>query len=396
VTEQIHLLHIEPDIQTAEFILHTLQQAGYVVTSVQTGKEGLIVAWRDQPQIIVAELDLADIDGFEMVEKLRKDHRTQKTKIVALTNLKDPTSSVRANEVGVDRYFVKQPGAVDLLADYLTRSEDEAEDLTQSQTQIGLGKVTALMGIKGGVGTSSLTLNIGHHLGLALGEGRVLVIDFDLPMGSLVSISGVQGKLTLDQVLIQEPQALSNMPLKEDLLIPKAWSCAVMPGLIRPESHEDWTSSNIPALLQVLRDHYEHLVVDIGRDLSPPGQAVLAQSDQILLVLQPDQECVTRARSVFNYLKKLGTDGEKIHFVTNRPSPSESLTARSTEEALGHPVLGAIPHMGDQVTLVNTLHAPIALRFPESRGNIIMKEIADFLIGEGLPEHNSERLNVRS
>jgi pilus assembly protein CpaE len=169
-----------------------------------------------------------------------------------------------------------------------------------------------------------------------------------------------------------------------------------MPGLIRPESHEDWTSSNIPALLQVLRDHYEHLVVDIGRDLSPPGQAVLAQSDQILLVLQPDQECVTRAKSVFNYLKKLGTDGEKIHFVTNRPSPSESLTARSTEEALGHPVLGAIPHMGDQVTLVNTLHAPIALRFPESRGNIIMKEIADFLIGEGLPEHDSERLNVRS
>jgi hypothetical protein len=109
--------------------------------------------------------------------------------------------------------------------------------------------------------------------------------------------------------------------------------------------------------------------------------------------LQPDEECVARAKSVFSHLRKLGTDRNKIHFVTNRPLPSESLSHRSTEDGLGHAILGAIPYMGDQVTLVNNLHAPIALRFPESRGNIILSQIADFLSGEaddGIAKENMQ------
>jgi Flp pilus assembly CpaE family ATPase len=394
VPKSIPVLHIEPDPQTAEFIQHTLQQGAYIVTSVQTGKEGLIFAWRDQPEIIICELALPDIDAIELIEKLRKDHRTQKTTIIALTSIKDPTSTVRAKEAGVDRLFVKQPGVVDMLVDFLAQGLDAIEERKAGPVSTTSGKITAFMGVKGGVGTSSLTLNIGHHLGLMLGEGRVLIVDFDLPMGSLATITGVSGKLTLDQLLMQEPQALANMTLEEDLLIPQSWSCAILPGFKRPAPVEDWKSSNIPSLLQALRNRYEHVVIDLGRDLSPPGQAVLAQSDHVLLVLQPDEECVARAKLVFSYLRKIGTDRSKIHFITNRPLPSESLTAKSTEEVLGHPVQGAVPYMGDEVTLVNRLHAPVAMRFPESRGNIVMKEIAEALLGEGVSNQTGEHLTV--
>jgi Flp pilus assembly CpaE family ATPase len=252
------------------------------------------------------------------------------------------------------------------------------------------------MGIKGGTGTSSLALNIGHHIGLSLGEGRVLVIDFDLPLGSLASISGVQGKLTLEQLLDQEPQALVNMPIREQLLIPKAWSCAVLPGFERPLPSDDWGSSNIPALLQHMRNIYEHVIVDLGRDLGPAGQVVLAQSDHILLILQPDEACVQRARSVFSYLRKIGTQREKIHFVTNRPLPTESLTLTSTEQALGHPLLSAVPNMGDEMTLANHLHAPLALRFPDSRGNVIIQETAMALLSGAVKDREEAALNLRT
>ncbi len=307
MTDKIPLLHIEPDLQTAEFLQDTLQQGMYAVTSVQSGKEGLIVAWRDQPEIIICELELPDIDGIELVEKLRKDHRTQKTTIIALTGRKDPNTSVRANEAGVDRFFVKQPGALDLLIDSLANREETAQYRASVPHAQSEARITTLMGIKGGAGTSSLALNIGHHIGRTLGESRVLVIDFDLPMGSLATISGSNSKLTLEQILMQEPQALTNVPIMEELLVPKGWSCAVLPGFERPAQAEGWETSNIPALLQTLSNLYEHIVVDIGRDLSPPGQAVLAQSDQILLVLQPDEACVTRAKTIFSYLRKMGS-----------------------------------------------------------------------------------------
>jgi Flp pilus assembly CpaE family ATPase len=396
VADQIPILHIEPDLQTAGFIQHTLEQGDYLVTTVQSGKEGLIAAWRDQPEIIVCELDLPDIDGFEMIEKLRRDHRTQKTTIVALTKSKDPVSAVKAKEAGVDRFFVKQPGAVDMLVDYLVKGELADQDRELHSTSISPGKITTLIGIKGGTGTSSLALNIGHHLGLSLGEGRVLVIDFDLPLGSLASISGAKGKLTLKELLEQEAQALVNMPIREQLLVPKAWSCAVLPGFERPLPSGGWGSSNIPALLQYLRNLYEHVVIDLGRDLSPAGQAVLAQSDHILLILQPDETCVERARSVFSYLRKIGTQREKIHFITNRPLPTESLTLRSTEQALGHPLLCAVPNMGDEMTLANHLHAPIALRFPHSRGNTIIQETAEALLSGVVSDGEKATLNVRT
>jgi CO dehydrogenase nickel-insertion accessory protein CooC1 len=116
----------------------------------------------------------------------------------------------------------------------------------------------------------------------------------------------------------------------------------------------------------------------------------------VLLILQPDEECVGRAKSVFSYLRKIGTDRDKIHFITNRPLPSESLTLRSTEQALGHTILGAVPYMGDEVTLVNRLHAPIAMRFPESRGNIVLTEIAATMLGEKNTGARKERISVRS
>jgi Flp pilus assembly CpaE family ATPase len=396
VSEPIPVLHIEPDPQTAEFIQHTLEQGEYRVTSVQTGKEGLISAWRDQPEIIICELELPDIDGGKLIQKLRSDHRTRKKTIIALTSRKDPASTIKAKESGVDRYFVKQPGAVAMLVDYLERGEDALREHGHTSGSSSHGHITSLIGIKGGSGTSSLALNLAHLVGLTLGEGRVLVVDFDLPMGSLAAISGVRGKLALDQLLVQEPQALANMALHENVLIPQAWSCAVLPGLKHPEPLDDWSSSNIPALLQALRDRYEHIVVDLGRDLSPPGRAVLAQSDHVLLILQPDEECVSRAKSVFSYLRKIGTERDKIHFITNRPLPSESLTARSTEQTLGHSILGAVPYMGDEVTLVNRLHAPIAMRFPESRGNIVLTEIAATLLGVKDTGNREERTSVRT
>lgn len=395
MTNAIPLLHIEPDAQTAEFLQHNLEQAGFAVTTVQSGKEGLIFAWRDQPKIIVTELDLPDIDGFEMVEKLRRDRRTERTTIVGLTLLKDPSSAVQAKEAGVDRFFVKQPEAINSLVDYLNEEMRSQSTSGGRQQFAGEGKVTSLLGIKGGVGTTSLAVNIAHDLGLILDKRRILAIDFDFPMGSMAFISGVQSRLTLDQILVQEPQALGSMQLEQELTAPKAWACAVLPGFKRPDLMQDWGSSNIPAMLQVLRKQYEHMVIDLGRDLGHANQAVLGQSDLILLVLHPDEECVNRTKTISQYLRNLGMAAEKIHFITNRPMPTESLTGRSTEDALGHPVLSAVPHMGDQFTLANSLHAPIALRFPDSRGNLAIQEIAKYIAGEKIADKADIRLDMR-
>jgi len=57
----------------------------------------------------------------------------------------------------------------------------------------------------------------------------------------------------------------------------------------------------------------------------------------------------------------------RIHLISNRTLPAESLTATSLGKALGQEVLAALPYMEDRFSLANVLRAPLDLRFPEER-----------------------------
>ena len=100
------LLHIEPDAASAAFMRHMLARAGYKVEYAPNGKEGLIAAWRDQPDIIMLELDLPDLDGLEVVRRLRQDGRTRRKILVALTERSGAATTQAALEAGVDHYLV--------------------------------------------------------------------------------------------------------------------------------------------------------------------------------------------------------------------------------------------------------------------------------------------------
>ncbi len=76
--------------------INPLTQAGFEVQVVPTGKEGLIAAWSDPPDIIVTELDLPDIDYVELIQKFKKDQRTSRTTLIGFTHLSAPEATVPA------------------------------------------------------------------------------------------------------------------------------------------------------------------------------------------------------------------------------------------------------------------------------------------------------------
>jgi DNA-binding response OmpR family regulator len=63
VSPATSILLIEPDSSSAAYMQAALRRAGYDVTTASNGKEGLIVAWRDQPDMFLTELDLPDFPG---------------------------------------------------------------------------------------------------------------------------------------------------------------------------------------------------------------------------------------------------------------------------------------------------------------------------------------------
>lgn len=364
----VHVLLIEPENSSAAFMRHMLSRAGYEVEYAPSGKEGLIAAWRDQPDIIVLELDLPDIDGLEVVQKLRADNRTQGKQIFALTRRSGAEETERAIDAGVDHYIVKQTDAVDMLLRTLGEEALDDSGAGERPRPSRPGRVLAFLSAKGGVGTSSLAANIAHHIGEDEEHSSVLV-DLVLPLGSLAHYVGGSNKVDIVQLTTRlKPNELTRSYLRSNLASPRSWSFQFVGGAKDPAAGAELDADRLAPVLQSLRAGYDRVTVDLGRTLSPITMLVLRQADVIALVFAPEAASVAGTKAVLRYLKGQGIPAERFFLLANRPLGTEDMPTDDVKAALERPIDLLIPHMGPNLSLTNRLSVPLALRFPEEGG----------------------------
>lgn len=107
------ILVIEDETPIRHFIQTTLSGAGYRVVDAETGKEGLTQAMAWNPDVVLLDLGLPDIDGLEVIRRLRE--WTSKP-IIVLTARSQEHDKVTALDLGADDYLTKPFGIEELLA----------------------------------------------------------------------------------------------------------------------------------------------------------------------------------------------------------------------------------------------------------------------------------------
>ncbi|MCG3110294.1 MAG: response regulator [Candidatus Manganitrophus sp.] len=112
-TSQPTILVIEDETPIGHFIQTTLSGAGYRVVDAETGKEGLTQAMAWNPDVVLLDLGLPDIDGLEVIRRLRE--WTSKP-IIVLTARSQEHDKVTALDLGADDYLTKPFGIEELLA----------------------------------------------------------------------------------------------------------------------------------------------------------------------------------------------------------------------------------------------------------------------------------------
>lgn len=101
------ILLIEDDPLSARLAGLVLDSAGYQVLSAQSGTEGLSIAREVSPDLIVLDLMLPGMDGFEVLSRLRSDPRTSNLKVVIVSSRSQPADKETADKVGADAYLTK-------------------------------------------------------------------------------------------------------------------------------------------------------------------------------------------------------------------------------------------------------------------------------------------------
>jgi DNA-binding response OmpR family regulator len=107
MSEKPLLLIVEDDPGTASLLETYFQSQGYRTECIRHGEEAEPLALQTHPDILLLDVRLPGIDGFEVVRRLRNHRRTSKIPILMLTDLHERSDRLKGLEVGVDDYIGK-------------------------------------------------------------------------------------------------------------------------------------------------------------------------------------------------------------------------------------------------------------------------------------------------
>jgi CheY-like chemotaxis protein len=101
------LMLVEDDNNLREIYEARLQAEGYEIVSARDGEEALVVAKAEKPELIISDVMMPKISGFEMLDILRNTEGLKDVKVIMLTALGQSDDQKRANRLGADRYLIK-------------------------------------------------------------------------------------------------------------------------------------------------------------------------------------------------------------------------------------------------------------------------------------------------
>ncbi len=101
------ILIVEDDSFIEELTAKKLEKAGYEVIAVQNGKDALMKANEDHLDLVICDLVIPNMDGFEVIRQMRAMEKTRETPIAVFSNLADSDALDKATKAGATKFLIK-------------------------------------------------------------------------------------------------------------------------------------------------------------------------------------------------------------------------------------------------------------------------------------------------
>jgi len=113
---------VEDEAALSNALCDKFEREHFEVLKAKNGEEGLSIALRERPDIILLDIMLPVMDGITMLHKLREDEWGKKAHVVVLTNVSDMSGIARAIENGAFEYYVKSDTQIENIVESVKRT----------------------------------------------------------------------------------------------------------------------------------------------------------------------------------------------------------------------------------------------------------------------------------
>ena len=128
------ILLVEDDNNLREIYGERLLAEGYVIVSARDGEEALSVAITEKPDLIISDVMMPKISGFDMLDILRQTPETKDVKIIMMTALSQAEDKARADMLGANKYLVKSQVTLEDVARVVHDILEETKPQTPPET----------------------------------------------------------------------------------------------------------------------------------------------------------------------------------------------------------------------------------------------------------------------
>lgn len=342
----------------------------------ENGKEGVAKARSLKPDLIITDVMMPEIDGYEVTRILRREPQFAATPILVLTAQAGLQDKLKSFEAGADDHLTKPFEAAELLmrvTSLLRRME--AARLPQPEIQTNQSsRMIAIHSLRGGTGASSLAVNLG--VGLAsLWKKPTALLDLTMTAGQVAMMLNMPLKRTWTDIARFTAEEL-DMDAVMSIVGTHESGLSFIAAPTFPSEAETLHGETLGAALRLAKGQFEYIVADLPHDFSDPAIQALDVADMILMVATPDMSSVRAAVAAIDTYEKLGYKKEKIKLVLNAIFPRSGLSREKIESALGMTAVVMIPYVQDVFVNAINLGQPPVYYNPHESVSALLEDFA--------------------
>jgi DNA-binding response OmpR family regulator len=364
------ILIVDDDLDTLKLVGTTLEKQGFLIIAAKDGVEALEKVAQHSPDLILLDIMMPRMDGYEVTRRLRANPSTENIPIILFTAKAQVDDKVTGLEAGANEYLTKPTHPAELVARVralLKRPTSMLSPLPPEPGSSSQGVMVGVLGSKGGQGVSTMAINLAAAFLVEHKDETVVLAELRPGRSDATVLLGYKDPQGLNDLLKRNPQEIHRALVEKSLVVHKSGLRLLLSSNNPSDVNLLSATGQMASVVREINMIANYAVLDLGVGLQSSIVRALEQCTKVIVVVEPDPRTMQPSRGLLTELNTLGIGRDKLLVVTVlRVRTEQAMSIAEIQKALNVEIDAVFTPAPELAYLAARQHQPMLMTEPDS------------------------------